>query len=68
MGRVCPPVRLSIVVMTNLVSMAGKGRRLLSGRRDGEVEASGKQKCVRGNVRFHADADVTEGRRREMYK
>ena len=50
------------------VSMTGKGRRLLSGRRDGEVEASGKQECVRGNVRFHADVDVTEGRRRELYK
>ena len=61
-------MRLSIVVMTNLVSMTGEGRRLLSGRRDGEVEASGKQKCVSENVRFHADVHVTGGRRRKLYK
>ena len=48
--------------------MTGKGRRLLSGRRDGEVGASEKQECVRGNVRFHTDVDVTGGRRREWYK
>ena len=55
MGRVCPPLRLTMVILRRLLKIR-EGRCLLSGKSDGDPNGEGGRKImcvVKEDVWFH---------------
>lgn len=65
MGRVCPPVILSIVMVVVLLVMRN-GSWLPSGKGDGEAKGMGGEECVGKDIWFHAGVHVTRRPRRKV--
>ena len=70
MGRVCPPLRLTMVMLRRVLVIR-EGKWLPLGRDDGDGNRKGGKRIVckiKKDVWFHVGENVTGGRRKGLFK